>query len=344
MSPTRPPVQGSCSWLRHGPRRSEPGALTPAQGPLRRDLYGEQWSQIVSHVHVGQQWSNVVLHDDHVAIRSDAPGRPVRVARPRRGSPNLIPDHVAVRRAVITRRGAPSGVGDRESSDPLAVYQAGGMRSALTAAQSLPGVAQRLSLPRHWGIQAALRSSAIPMDISNSCGAVVPARRSHGRLLTFEDMYRITISFYDNHLASSSIQGPRTAPTCPHPCASAAQVGAAIARRPDTEYEHGLRLWAAADTRTGASRVCDSAIRVSAQRPVDRFPVVVLAVRRHRGCIPPRGTVGAGRVLTRFGLTRQSALDEAPTSRRARADGCIARVIREPVRGTPTSPAALLLP
>jgi hypothetical protein len=26
------------------------------------------------------------------------------------------------------------------------------------------------------------------------------------------------------------------------------------------------------------------------------------------------------------------------------ADGCIARVIREPVRATPTSPAALLLP
>jgi hypothetical protein len=190
-----------------------------------------------------------------------------------------MPNHMAVRRGVITSRSARSRVRDWESSDRLAVpYETGGMRGALPAAHSLPGITQSLSPPRPRGIRRALRNSAIPMDISpNLCGAVVATRRSHGSLLRFACHYRMTISFYDTRLASSSIHAPRTSPNqlaSPVPAllrparrllADPTQRGMSAASVGRTGGLHGQRPTPG----SGASRVCRSPIGASAPGPVD---------------------------------------------------------------------------
>jgi hypothetical protein len=155
----------------------------------------------VTHDHVSEQWSNVVTHF-HVVIRSDAPGGPVQVSRPRREFADLMTDDVTGGRTVVTSPRARSSVRDLESSARLAVtYPTRGMGSTLTGARSLPGIRRRLSSWALRGIQRALRSSAIPTGVSSIlCGAVIGTRRSHGNLLRFDSLivsrYRITIPIF----------------------------------------------------------------------------------------------------------------------------------------------------
>lgn len=109
-------------------------------------------------------------------------------------------NHVPGGRTVISSRRAQSRVPDWESVARLQVtYRIGAIGGALTAAHSLPGIGQRLSLSALFGIRSALRSSAIPMDISSTLrGAVIGTRWSHGsppENLTATNVVRI--SYYD---------------------------------------------------------------------------------------------------------------------------------------------------